>query len=161
MKINNKDFYNFDDMDDLEENIKRIIYMFRRYKGIRAVDGKHYSKLELAELSHRISRLFISPKDFDWDTGIVLSDEDYKEHYGYERVRTKETPKKKRVTDVIEEFSVYLQEKLDNSKNGALTNFQGEEVEVTGICLITLGNGCQQEAKLTTKKYKDPDENEN
>ena len=53
-----------------EENIKRIIYVWRRYKGTRITKGKSYSFADIDILEQMIVRYWLTYEDFDVDTPL-------------------------------------------------------------------------------------------
>jgi hypothetical protein len=67
-----------------QENIARIIYMWRRYKGQRCPDeitlgiqklkvwGKIFTFADIDELERRIELYFKHKKKFNWDRGEVM-----------------------------------------------------------------------------------------
>lgn len=50
-----------------KEDIERIIYWFRRYKGTRTSEGKLFSFIDLNLLEHRIIEYLEHPDEFNFD----------------------------------------------------------------------------------------------
>ena len=70
-----KDKYTFEDIDNFEEEIQRIIYWWRRYEGTRAQEGKDVENYELANLVDRINKYMKDPEKFNWDNPTMDEDE--------------------------------------------------------------------------------------
>ena len=58
------------------ENFKRMIYMWRRYEGIRDVKhGKIWLSYDITKLELLIRNYFRDRNKFDWDRGCVKEEE--------------------------------------------------------------------------------------
>lgn len=58
-------------------DIERIIYMWRRYEGIRnAKHGKIWLAKDLDELEERIIQYLKTPSRFDWNKGVVPEEDE-------------------------------------------------------------------------------------
>lgn len=65
--------YNWDDIDLLEDDLLRIIHVWRRYEGTRALDNtgeetKEYTTGEMTNLNKRIMSYLLNPDVFDYDS---------------------------------------------------------------------------------------------
>lgn len=76
MKLKNK--YTFEDIDKLEEEISRIIYMWRRYEGTKIPEGKQFKKYEVIDLLERIRKYTNRPEKFNFNEGKVITEIDEK-----------------------------------------------------------------------------------
>ena len=57
------------ELEEIKEDIGRIIYWWRRYKGKRHKDtnGKFYDFSDVELLQRRLDVYFENPEDFNWD----------------------------------------------------------------------------------------------